>query len=125
MAARGQAARELDFELADEIYKGLLEKRIMLAHRDSGWIESDPREIENWFFGAIADHGEAVRRVCRYLKGWRDFQWMRNGPSSITLMACVVAVYDELNGTLPENRDDLASSGRGGPAGSLVLEGHR
>ena len=108
LAARGPAVPELDFELADEIYRGLLEKRIMLAHRDSGWIESDPREIENWFLGAIVDHGEAVRRVCRYLKGWRDFQWKRGGPSSITLMACVVAVYDELKGTLPENRDDLA-----------------
>lgn len=108
MAAREQAAPELDFELADEVYRGLLEKRIMLAHRDSGWIESDPREIENWFADAIADHGEAVRRVCRYLKGWRDFHWTRGGPSSITLMACVVAVYDELKGPLPENRDDLA-----------------
>jgi len=108
LAARGQAALELDFELADEVYRGLLEKRIMLAHRNNGWIESDPREIENWFLGAIADHGEAVRRVCRYLKGWRDFQWMQGGPSSITLMACVVAVYDELKGPLPENRDDLA-----------------
>ena len=108
ITARGQGASGLDFELADEVYEGLLEKRIMLAHRDSGWIESDPREIENWFLGAIADHGEVVRRICRYLKGWRDFQWMRGGPSSIALMACVIAVYDELNGTLPENRDDLA-----------------
>lgn len=108
LTARGPAVPELDFELADEIYKGLLENRIMLAHRHRGWIESDPREIENWFLGAIADHGEAVRRVCRYLKGWRDFQWMQGGPSSITLMACVVAVYDKLKGPLPENRDDLA-----------------
>lgn len=108
LMAEGQAASDLDFELADDVYKGLLEKRIMLAHRDSGWIESDPREIENWFLDAIADHGEPVRRVSRYLKGWRDFQWMRGGPSSIALMASVVTVYDELKGPLPENRDDLA-----------------
>ena len=108
LAARGQVASDLDFELAEEVYRGLLEKRIMLAHRDSGWIESDPREIENWFLDAIADHGEAVRRLCRYLKGWRDYQWMRGGPSSIALMACVIKVFDEINGTLPENRDDLA-----------------
>ena len=107
-AAKGHAVPELDFELADEVYRGLLEKRIMLAQRERGWIESDPRELENWFLNAIADHGEEVRRVCRYLKGWRDYQWTRGGPSSIALMACVVAVYDELNGTLPENRDDLA-----------------
>ena len=108
MSARGQAVPELDFVLADEIYKGLLEKRIMLAHRDSGWMKSDPREIENWFRGAVEDHGKVVRRLCRYLKGWRDYQWEKGGPSSIVLMACVVRVFDELNGTLPENRDDLA-----------------
>ena len=108
LAAKGQVLSELDFELADEVYGSLLEKRIMLARRDSGWIESDPREIEYWFLGAIADHGEVVRRLCRYLKGWRDFQWKKGGPSSIALMACVVRVYDELNGTLAENRDDLA-----------------
>ena len=108
LAARGQVVPELDFELADEVYRDLLEKRIMLAHRNSGWIESDPREIENWFLDAIADHGEVVRRICRYLKGWRDYQWRRGGPSSIALMACVVKVFDEMNGTLPENRDDLA-----------------
>ena len=108
LAARGQTAPELDFELADEVYRGLLEKRIMLAQRDRGWIESDPREMENWFLDAIADHGEVVRRLCRYLKGWRDYQWVKGGPSSITLMACVVTVYDQLNGTLPESRDDLA-----------------
>ncbi len=103
-----QAAPELDFELAEEIYKDLLGKRIMLAHRDSGWIVSDPREIESWFLDAIEDHGKVVRRVCRYLKGWRDYQWEKGGPSSIVLMACVVRVFDDLDGTLPENRDDLA-----------------
>ena len=108
MAARGQTAPELDFELADEVYRGLLEKQVMLAHRNDGWIESDPREIENWFLDAIADHGEVVRRLCRYQKGWRDYQWKRGGPSSIALMACVVRIFDELDGTLPENRDDLA-----------------
>lgn len=108
LAAEGRSAPELDFELAEEIYMDLLKERIMLAHRDSGWIESDPREIENWFKVSIADHGYIVRRVCRYLKGWRDQQWVKGGPSSIALMACVVATFDELDGTLPVNRDDLA-----------------
>ena len=94
--------------LADQVYMNLPEDRIMLAHRSSGWIGSDPRKLEDWFIGAIRDHGEVVRRVCRYLKGWRDFQWPKGGPSSITLMACVVTVFDDLNGSLPENRDDLA-----------------
>ena len=108
LASQGRMAAGSDFELADELYRDLQENRIMLAQRDNGWIESDPRELEKWFRGAIADHGQVVRRLSRYLKGWRDFQWRTGGPSSIMLMACVVSVYDTLNGTLPENRDDLA-----------------
>lgn len=108
MVAKGITPTDSDIELAEQIYMNLREDRIMLARRDKSWIESDPREIEDWFVGAIREHGEVVRRVCRYLKGWRDYQWPKGGPSSITLMACVVTVFDDLNGTLPENRDDLA-----------------
>lgn len=108
MLVKGVAATDSDIELAGQVYMNLPEDRIMLARRDKGWIESDPRELEGWFVGAIREHGEVVRRTCRYLKGWRDYQWPKGGPSSITLMACVVMVFDDLNGTLPENRDDLA-----------------
>lgn len=106
--AKGISAADSDFELADEVYRRLLEKRIMLARRDSGWVESDPREIEDWFVDAAREHGRVLRRVCRYVKGWRDYQWLNGGPSSIALMACVVTVFDGLGGTLPDNRDDLA-----------------
>lgn len=93
---------------AEHVYKSLREDQIMLAHRDAGWIESDPRKIEDWFLNAVGEHGEVLRRVCRYHKGWRDYQWKKGGPSSLALMACVVTVFDELDGTLPGNRDDLA-----------------
>lgn len=107
--AKGVAWADSDIELAEQVYKNLHGNRIMLARRGKGWIESDPRKLEDWFTGAIQEHDEVVRRTCRYLKGWRDYQWSKGGgPSSITLMACVVTVFDELNGTLPENRDDLA-----------------
>ena len=99
---------DTEIELAEQVYVNLPEDRIMLARRDVGWLESDPREIEDWFVGAINEHGTVVRRVCRYLKGWRDYQWLKGGPSSITLMACVVTVFDDLDGTLPQNRDDIA-----------------
>lgn len=106
--AKGISAADSEYELAEEVYRDLLAKRIMLARRDSGWIESDPREMEDWFVSAAKEHGRVLRRVCRYLKGWRDYQWRKGGPSSIALMACVVTVFDELDGTLPDNRDDLA-----------------
>lgn len=106
--AKGVAMTVDDIELADLVYKSLPEDRIMLALRGKGWKESDPRRLEDWFLSAVKEHGQVVRRVSRYIKGWRDFQWKEGGPSSITLMACVVTVFDDLNGTLPDRRDDLA-----------------
>ena len=108
MLAKGMTLTDGEVELAEHVYMNMPEDRIVLARRDTGWIESDPRELEDWFIGAVREHGKVLRRVCRYLKGWRDYQWPKGGPSSITLMVCVVAVLDDLNGTLPENRDDLA-----------------
>lgn len=106
--SKGIAGPDSEIEMAEQVYANLAEDRIMLARRDNGWIESDPRKLEDWFLGAISEHGEVVRRVCRYLKGWRDYQWRQGGPSSILLMACAVTVLDDLSGTLPGNRDDLA-----------------
>ena len=106
--AKGTSSLDTGLVLAEQVYKSLSQDRMMLAHRANGWIKSDPRQIEDWFVGAVNEHGKVVRRVCRYLKGWRDYQWMTGGPSSIALMTCVVTVFDELNGTLPNNRDDLA-----------------
>lgn len=114
---------ESEFELAEDIYRNILQERIMLAHRDSGWIESDPRKIEDWFQAAIKDHGDVVRRLCRYFKGWRDHQWTKGGPSSIALMACVVEVFDEQDGILPENRDDLALHSVANRLEDLFLQG--
>ncbi len=109
-AATRDASREAtdDLLLAEQVYRGLPKDRIMLARRDKGWSESDPRQIEDWFLDAVKEHGEVIRFICRYLKGWRDFQWQSGGPSSITLMACTVSVFDELSGTLADNRDDIA-----------------
>jgi hypothetical protein len=95
-------------ELAEDAFRSLAEDRIMLAHRQEGWKASDPRKLEDWFQGAVKDHGPTLRRVCRYLKGWRDHQWKRYRLSSIAIMAMSVKVFDGLKGTLPENRDDVA-----------------
>jgi hypothetical protein len=90
------------------IYPVLPEDHIMLAHRDEGWKPSDPRKLEDWFKAAVRKHGEQLRRVCRYLKGWRDNRWQTCRLSSIALMACAVQAY-EANAAAPaENRDDLA-----------------
>lgn len=95
--------------LAEHVYRGLQEDQIMLARRDSGWIESDPRKIEDWVLDAVREHGKVLRRVCRYIKAWRDYQWKKGGPSSLALMACVVTIFDKLDGPPLDSRDDLAT----------------
>ena len=102
---------EQGLEIHEWLYHQLPASQIMLAHRHDGWKPSDPRELENWFRKAISRHetrGEVLRRVCRYLKAWRDFQWRECKLSSIALMACAVQTFDALASALPANRDDLA-----------------
>jgi hypothetical protein len=59
------------------------------------WVQSDPMKVRNWFEGAcIAYKSQGdLRRVSRFLKGWRDQQWAEGGPSSITLMACAANTF--------------------------------
>jgi hypothetical protein len=80
-------------ELPDEIYRRLAHSQIMLAHRVEGWKPSDPRKLDEWFRQAVVENGEHLRRVCRYLKGWRDYQWTECRLSSIVLMAAVVEAF--------------------------------
>jgi hypothetical protein len=100
-----------DAELSTEVYRSLSRAQIMLAHRQEGWKPSDPRKLEDWFRDAVAKNGEHLRRVCRYLKGWRDYRWEDTDCrlSSIALMAAVVDAF-EANPSLAgePNRDDKA-----------------
>jgi len=99
-------------EFAESVYEKIPDDHIMLAHREKGWLKSDPRKIEEWFKRCVQDYGDGLRHICRYLKGWRDFTWLGTGndrgPSSLALMACVVRVYEEFHGEPPRNREDLA-----------------
>jgi hypothetical protein len=108
MNAQDREMLHEQMELAEDLYRGLREDQIMLAHRREGWKPSDPRKLEDWFRAALREHGEQLRRVCRYLKGWRDHQWESCRLSSIALMACVVTVYDGAAQAPGDNRDDLA-----------------
>lgn len=76
---------------------------VLLAHRDEGWISSDPRPIKQWFSEQVAVHGPQLRRVIRYLKAYRDWQWEKGGPSSILLMVAAADIFEAR-----ERRDDLA-----------------
>lgn len=83
--------------------------RVMLAHRDLKWIPSDPRALHDWFLAKVDEFGPQVRRASRYFKGWRDFVFSSGGgPESITLMACIVLAYEEMDGAFDDGRDDEA-----------------
>lgn len=108
MNAQDRAMLTEQIDLAEDLYRGLREDQIMLAHRVEGWKPSDPRKLEDWFRAALRTHGEQMRRVCRYLKGWRDHHWESCRLSSIALMSCVVTTYDEATAAPSDSRDDLA-----------------
>lgn len=77
---------------------------IHLACRNGEWRLSDPEAVAIWFNDRVADHGEQLRRVCRYAKAWRDFQWPKgDGPSSVALMIAIAQSFDAKT-----RRDDLA-----------------
>ncbi|WP_444917028.1 CBASS cGAMP synthase [Microbulbifer sp. JMSA003] len=77
---------------------------IYLALWDDGehWVQSDPKELEKWFKKEVAMHGQRLRRLCRYMKAWRDYSWEKGGPSSIALMAAVAEIFDNHLGGLSE-----------------------
>lgn len=92
----------------ESIYQAFLIDEMRMAHREQGWIKSDPRLIERWFGAAVDAHGYQLRRVCRYFKAWRDHKWSSSRLTSITIMKCVVDAFDELKGFTDPKRDDLA-----------------
>lgn len=76
---------------------------VLLAHRECDWMESDPREVKDWFLGEVDAKGEQLRRVVRYLKAFRDWAWPDGGPTSILLMAAAARVFEKR-----DRRDDVA-----------------
>ncbi len=81
-------------------------RHISLALRDGTWRRSDPRAVAKWFEKKRLRH-PSLRRLCRYLKAWRDHTWDSGGPSSIVLMICAAQALDTATKSL-DNRDDLA-----------------
>jgi hypothetical protein len=105
-AARGHldcSAAVIGGEPDTDTWLNLPDDVVLLAHREHDWMKSDPRPIKDWFLGQVALHGEQFRRVVRYLKAFRDWQWPSGGPSSILLMVAAAPVFGRRHG-----RDDLA-----------------
>jgi hypothetical protein len=105
--ARNMAFDAAADDLFDDVYRGLADTEIMLAHRAEGWIGSDPRKLEDWFNNAVQFYGPQVRRLARAFKAMRDAQWASSDLRSICIMAALVTALENI-GAQEESRDDLA-----------------
>jgi len=89
-------------EMAESFWEFMDE--IHLALRDGTWSASDPEAVAKWFDEQVITHGPQLRRVCCYVKAWRDYQWPDgDGPTSVLLMIVVAQAFQER-----PRRDDLA-----------------
>lgn len=104
MAAHGFYTLDEAVKKAErDAWTALPRDHVLLAHREDDWVKSDPRPVKDWFLGEVERHGEQFRRTIRYLKCFRDWQWLNGGPSSILLMATAAPLFEPR-----ERRDDLA-----------------
>lgn len=71
-----------------------------LAHKEKGWIESDPREFISWFSSKCKDNSQ-LRRVVRYLKAWSDY---KKGELPSGLIMSILAAENYRS----HERDDVA-----------------
>jgi hypothetical protein len=94
-------------ELDSQIYRDLSDSEIILAHRQKGWIESDPRKLSGWFSAAVEAYGPIVRELSRAFKGLRDATWVQPDLGSICIMAAVVRAVEILE-PLDPSRFDIA-----------------
>lgn len=91
-----------DVELAQQQWEDMVD--IMMATRSGEWKSSDPEAVSKWFLDRVLEHTEQLRRVCRYLKAWRDLHWKNgDGPTSVCIMIAVAQAFER-----HPNRDDLA-----------------
>ena len=67
---------------------------LALREGDKKWLKSDPKIVEDWFNDSCLRIGSHLRKICRFMKAWRDAQWVSGGPSSISLMAATVNILD-------------------------------
>lgn len=60
-----------------------------LAHKSSGWTESDPKAFKDWFIEKVVsnEYGEQLRSVVKYLKAWRDYKDVPLKGIEITILA--------------------------------------
>jgi hypothetical protein len=75
----------------------------MLFEKGKAPYESNPKEFTEWFLQKVKDHGEQVRRLTLYLKGWRDKQ--KSGLAKVSGLSLTILVANNFQA---DDRDDVA-----------------
>lgn len=89
-------------EMSEQLWEDL--DHIVMATRSGEWKSSDPEAVARWYNDRVLEHTEQLRRVCCYLKAWRDYHWQDGGgPTSVSIMIAVAQTFEPQRG-----RDDLA-----------------
>lgn len=72
---------------------------IYLAHKNKGWIISDPKAFREWFSEKVQDNDEQLRRLVKYLKAWKDYKSVPLKGIEITILVsnnfCIYEGHDE------------------------------
>ena len=77
-----------------------------LAHKQKGWVLSDPKEFTDWF-NDLADKEKQLRQLVRYGKGWKDKCEFDNENKSMPSGLIITILFSE-NAVYREGRDDVA-----------------
>lgn len=70
-----------------------------LLATDNGWIDSDPRAIQNWLTNAFSNDSERalMKRVVRYFKAWANVKWNGSEHKKIPSLALNILVANNLH----------------------------
>jgi len=81
---------------------------VWLAHRNDGWIKSDPGALIDWMLECKQNYGKQYIRVCRYFKAWRDHQWPESPLKSILIMRMIDLAFQSDAEMLDADGDDVS-----------------
>jgi len=92
-----------DYEIDQPVYYKVDGKNYQLAIKDTGWEDSDPKALIDWFHKRKDKNDQLVKAV-KYLKGWCDN--IRNKMPSGLVMT-ILASNAKANITYTSDRDDI------------------
>lgn len=77
-----------------------------LAHKQHGWIDSDPKAFADWF-NDLAEMNAQLRVLLRFGKGWRDKQEFENESRPMPSGVIITILFTE-NVVYRKDRHDVA-----------------